>query len=197
MPCTGRQLASQARPSLSTVTVVVSFVQPYVPAPATSPLARTAEPASAGPACAGPASAGPASARPASSSHIAGPASKLGPGQARVAYSHLLEEFLTVVCASKRLPPVSHDIVHHIVSHGPPIVSKASKIQKLDSENWGPKGGVQAAGGGRHHSAFYFYLVQPTSHGEESRWELVALRRFPAAQQGPSACSSTAGCPLA
>jgi hypothetical protein len=48
-----------------------------------------------------------------------------------VAYSCLLEEFLTVVCASKRLPPVSHDVVHHIVTNGPPI---ASKIRKLDSE---------------------------------------------------------------
>jgi hypothetical protein len=36
-----------------------------------------------------------------------------------------------VVCASKRLPPVSHDIVHHIVTHGLPI---ASKFHKLDSE---------------------------------------------------------------
>ncbi len=31
----------------------------------------------------------------------------------------------------KRLPPVSHDVVHHIVTHGPPI---ASKFRKLDGE---------------------------------------------------------------
>ncbi len=48
-----------------------------------------------------------------------------------MAYSRLLEEFLTVVCASKLLPPVSHDVVHHIVTHGQPITSK---IRKLDSE---------------------------------------------------------------
>ena len=32
---------------------------------------------------------------------------------------------------SKRLPPVSHDVVHHIVTTGPPI---ASKFRKLDGE---------------------------------------------------------------
>jgi hypothetical protein len=44
----------------------------------------------------------------------------------------LLEEFPAVVCASKRLPPASHDIVHHIVTHGLPT---ASKFRKLDSKN--------------------------------------------------------------
>ncbi len=36
-----------------------------------------------------------------------------------------------MVCASKRLPPVSHDFVHHMVTHGPPI---ASKFRKLDGD---------------------------------------------------------------
>jgi hypothetical protein len=36
-----------------------------------------------------------------------------------------------VVCASKWLPPVSHDVVHHIVTHGP---ASASKFWKLDGE---------------------------------------------------------------
>ncbi len=36
-----------------------------------------------------------------------------------------------MVCASKQLPPVSHDVVHHIISHGLPV---ASKFWKLDSE---------------------------------------------------------------
>jgi hypothetical protein len=36
-----------------------------------------------------------------------------------------------VVCASKWLPLVSHDVVHHIITHGPPI---ASKFRKLDGE---------------------------------------------------------------
>jgi hypothetical protein len=44
----GRRLASQARPIPLTATVVVGFVQPYEPAPATSPLARTARPVIAG-----------------------------------------------------------------------------------------------------------------------------------------------------
>ncbi len=49
----------------------------------------------------------------------------------KAAYSRLLGEFPLVVCASKRLPPVSLDVVHHIVTHGPPI---ASKFRKLDGE---------------------------------------------------------------
>jgi hypothetical protein len=49
----------------------------------------------------------------------------------KAAYSRLLGEFPAVVCASKQLPPVSHDVVHHIVTHGPPI---ASKLRKLDVE---------------------------------------------------------------
>ncbi len=49
----------------------------------------------------------------------------------KAAYSRLLGEFSAVVCASKRLPPVRHDVVHHIVTHGPPI---ASKFRKLDGE---------------------------------------------------------------
>jgi hypothetical protein len=36
-----------------------------------------------------------------------------------------------VFCASKRLSPVSHDVFHHIVTHGLPI---ATKFQKLDAE---------------------------------------------------------------
>jgi hypothetical protein len=36
-----------------------------------------------------------------------------------------------VVCTSKRLLPISYDVVHHIVTHGPPITSK---FQKLDGE---------------------------------------------------------------
>ncbi len=49
----------------------------------------------------------------------------------KAAYSRLLGEFPALVCASKRLPPVSHDVVHHIVTHGPPI---ASQFRKLDGE---------------------------------------------------------------
>jgi hypothetical protein len=94
---------------------------------ATGALARTAGPVIAGAMSSTPHTAGPAS----SSAHTVRPASKQGPAQARAAYSHLLEEFPVVVCASKWLPPVSHDIVHHIVTHRLPI---ASKFRKLDSE---------------------------------------------------------------
>jgi hypothetical protein len=106
--------------------MVVTFVQQYVPAPATSALARTAGPVITGAVSSTPHTAGPAS----SSAHTVRPASKQGPAQARAAYSHLLEEFPVVVWASKWLPPVSHDVVHHIVTHRLPI---ASKFRKLDS----------------------------------------------------------------
>jgi hypothetical protein len=148
MPCWIAQAGSSpvTLPSRPTVTVVVGFVQPYVPAPEISSLAHTSRPAiaravsspphttgpsSPGLASAGQANAGPASAGPAcSSAHTARPVSKQGPEQARVAYSCLVEEFLALVCGSKQVPPMSHDIVHHIVTHGPPI---ASKFRKLDS----------------------------------------------------------------
>jgi hypothetical protein len=63
--------------------------------------------------------------------HTAGPANKLGARQVRVAYSRLLEEFPALVCTSKWLLTVSHDMVHHIVTHEPPITSK---FRKLDGE---------------------------------------------------------------
>ncbi len=59
------------------------------------------------------------------------PAGKLNLAQMKAAYSRLLDEFPAVVCALKRLPPVSQDVVHHIVTHWPPI---ASKFRKLDGE---------------------------------------------------------------
>jgi hypothetical protein len=39
--------------------------------------------------------------------------------------------FTDVVNVSKRLPEVHHDVVHHIVTTGPPI---AAKFRKLDSK---------------------------------------------------------------
>jgi hypothetical protein len=48
-----------------------------------------------------------------------------------VAYRCLLEKFLALVWASKRLLTVSHDVVHHIVTHGSRITSK---FWKLDGE---------------------------------------------------------------
>ena len=46
-------------------------------------------------------------------------------------YKALLEEFPEVVNASKRLPAVDHDVVHHIVTSGPPI---SAKFRRLDGE---------------------------------------------------------------
>jgi hypothetical protein len=118
---------------------------------AASTRAASAGAASAGAASAGAASAGAASAGPVSAAgemaasvvadvklpsglsaaalSAAKPAGKQNPAQMKAAYSRLLGEFPAVVCASKRLPPVSHDVFHHIVTHGPPI---ASKFRKLD-----------------------------------------------------------------
>ncbi len=110
--------------------------------------AASARAASGGAASAGAASAGPVSTageRAASAAadvklpsglsaaalSAAKPAGGQNPAQMKAAYSRLLGEFPAVVCASKRLPPVSHDVVHHIVTHGPPI---ASKFRKLDGE---------------------------------------------------------------
>ncbi len=113
----------------------------------------SARAANTGAASAGTASAGAASARPVSAPgelaasaaadvklpsrlsaaalSAAKPAGKQKPAQMKAAYSRLLDEFPAVVWASKRLPPVSHDVVHHIVTHGPPI---ASKFRKLDGK---------------------------------------------------------------
>jgi len=62
------------------------------------------------------------------------PAGEQNPAQVKAAYSRLLDEFPAVVCASKRLPPVSHDVVHHIVTHGPPIASKFRKLAAAKAE---------------------------------------------------------------
>jgi hypothetical protein len=95
----------------------------------------------------------------------------------KAAYSRLLGEFPAVVYASKRLLPVSHDVVHHIVTHGPPI---ASKFRKLDGE----KLAAAKAGGGRHYSALHISLVQPLTHGEEGGRDLAAVRGLQAAEPG-------------
>ncbi len=115
--------------------------------------AASAGAASTGAASAGAASAGAASAGPVSAAgewaasaaadvnlpsglstaalRAAKPAGKHTPAQMKAAYSRLLDNFPAVVCASKRLLPVSHDVIHHIVTHGPTI---ASKFRKLDGK---------------------------------------------------------------
>ena len=46
-------------------------------------------------------------------------------------YEALLADFPEVVNASKRLPAVHHDVVHHIVTTGPPV---SAKFRRLDGE---------------------------------------------------------------
>ncbi len=58
--------------------------------------------------------------------------------------------------------------MHHIVTQGPPIVSKTGK-RKVGVG----KGEVQAAGGRRHNPA-----VQSAEHGEEGGWQLAPLWQF-------------------
>ncbi len=66
-----------------------------------------------------------------SSSPASSPSSSSSPTVAAGGYKDLLAEFPDVVTASKRLPAVSHDVVHHIVTTGPPI---AAKFRQLDGE---------------------------------------------------------------
>jgi hypothetical protein len=134
---TGRRFAGQLLHSPPTATVVIGFVQPYKPVvESSSPSAHTAGAASAGPVSTAGERAASAVADvklPSGLSAAALSAAKLAGGQnaaqMKAAYSRMLGDFPAVVCASKRLPPVSHDVVHHIVTHGPPI---ASKFRKLD-----------------------------------------------------------------
>ncbi len=146
---TGRRLTGQLPRS-----PVVGFVQRYKPTvEPSSSSAHTAGADSTGADSTGAASAGAASAGPVSAAgewaalaaadvkllsgfsatalSTAKQAGKQNPAQMKATYSRLLDKFPAVVCASKRLPPVSHDVIHHIVTHGPPI---ASKFRKLDSE---------------------------------------------------------------
>ncbi len=135
---TGRRLAGQLRRSPPTAIVVVGFVQTYKPMVESSSSAHTAGAASARPVSAARERAASAAVDvklpcglSAAALSAGRTASKQNPAQLRAAYSRLLDDFPAVVCASKPLPPVSHDVVHHIVTHGPPI---ASKFRKLDGE---------------------------------------------------------------
>ncbi len=139
---TGRRLAGQLLRSQPTATVVIGFVQPYKPVAVTSsPSAHTAGAASTGPVSAAGERAALAAADvklpsglSAAALSAAKPAGKQNPGQMKAAYSRLLGEFPAVVCALKRLPPVSHDVVHHIVTHRPPIASKFRKLAAAKAE---------------------------------------------------------------
>jgi hypothetical protein len=119
---------------------------PEQPAPAASAGAASAGAASAGAASARAASAGAASDGAASAGPVSAARERAASAAADVKLpsrlsaatliaarpaGNLLGEFPAVLCDSKRLPPVSHDVVHHIVTHGPPI---ASKFRKLDGE---------------------------------------------------------------
>ncbi len=63
--------------------------------------------------------------------HQHSPSTFTPPSMPAVGYTDLIAEFPEVVDASKRLPAVNHDVVHHIVTTGPPI---AAKFCKLDGE---------------------------------------------------------------
>ncbi len=124
---TGRGFAGQLRRSPPRATVVIGFVQPYKPMAESSSSAHTAGTARAGAASAARERAASAAADvklPSGLSAVAlsagRAASKQNPAQLRAAYSCLLDKFPAVVCASKLLPLVSHDVVHHIVTHGRP-----------------------------------------------------------------------------
>ncbi len=94
-------------------------------------------PHTTGPVRAGAVPSSPHTSRPArtgadsSSLLTARPVSRLSPGGAKVANCCLLEEFSALVCSIKWLLLVSHDIVYHIITQGPPITCK---FWKLDSE---------------------------------------------------------------
>jgi hypothetical protein len=59
------------------------------------------------------------------------PSSSSAPPSASDSYVAILVEFPEVVNASKRLPAFTHDVVHHIVTMGPPV---AAKFRRLDGE---------------------------------------------------------------
>ena len=48
-----------------------------------------------------------------------------------VVFSAILDEFLDVLNPSQQLPPVKHDVVHHIVTEGCPV---ATKYRRLDTD---------------------------------------------------------------
>jgi hypothetical protein len=90
-----------------------------------------------------------------------------------------------VVCASKWVQPVSHDMFHHIVTHGPPI---ASKFRKLDSEKLATaNAGVKQLEEDNIIQCSTFLGSSPSSHGEEGRWQLASQGRFPLGQPGDRA----------
>jgi hypothetical protein len=51
------------------------------------------------------------------------------------AYRQILAEFPDVVNESKRMPPVAHQVVNHIVTAGPPIAAKFCRLdgKKLEA----------------------------------------------------------------
>jgi hypothetical protein len=103
-----------------------------------------------------------------SSSPSSSPSSSSSPTVAAGGYKDLLAEFPDVVNASKRLPAVSHDVVHHIVTTGPPI---AAKFRRLDGEKLAAaKAEFKQLQEDGDHPEIYVTVVQSFAHGEEAGW---------------------------
>jgi hypothetical protein len=110
----GDSLAAMSRaipPTASVVTGVFPSAVQAVSSPAPSP-----------PSASSPSPSPPSSSTPSPSSS-SDPAAGL--------YRAILAEFPDMVNSSKKLPPVSHQVVHHIVTTGPPI---AARFRRLDGE---------------------------------------------------------------
>ncbi len=104
----GRSLVTVAHPSPPRASVVTGLHQQY-----SSPQPTVFSPSPSSP------SASPPSASPPSSSPMAS------------GYKAILDDFPEVVNVSKRLPEISHKVVHHIATTGPPI---AVRFRRLDGE---------------------------------------------------------------
>ena len=118
----GRRFPTVSCSSPPTASVVTGSVRPYSPPVAASPSAcplGVKEAVKVGRSPVGgepqPQAASPLGVREAAG---AVPVSK---ASAAAIFRRLLDEFPEVECAAKTLPPVSHDVVHHIVTRGPPI----------------------------------------------------------------------------
>jgi hypothetical protein len=107
----GQSLATIAHPSPPRASVVTGFHQQY-----SSPQPTASSPSASSPSASSP------SASPPSFSPV--PASSTASG-----YKVILNDFPEVVNVSKRLPEISHKVVHHIVTTGPPI---AARFRRLD-----------------------------------------------------------------
>lgn len=120
----GKRFSTLSSSSPPTASVVTGMVRPYsppaviLPPQATSPLG-VQEVVGAVATSARP----PQTASPLGVLEAVG-AGSLSKASAAAVYRRILDEFPEVECAVKVLPPVAHDVVHHIVTTGPPIATR-------------------------------------------------------------------------